>query len=323
MSIKWGFIGAGMVASKALAPAVHAASNATIAAVASQDLNRAQALSPVRTYHGLESYNQIISDPDIDAIYINLANHQHHQWAIAALKCGKHVLCEKPLALNSKEAKEMAGAANESGKLLIEAAWMRWHPRTKRAVDLVRSGSIGQLTSIESAFTFTADLDNNFRAQADGGSLLDVGTYQFQLWRALIDPWISPTLSEVTQVFNENGADLSTQVLAEVKDATGTDVKLSALSSFVAPEQQFANISGSENRIEFTKGAAFTSWRQASALQIGDHTEEFAPVDAYQIMIEAVSARISGQDSWVLPIQESLDVAQLIDSTMAFGGARK
>jgi len=323
MSIKWGFIGAGMVASKALAPAVHAASNATLAAVASQDLNRAQALSPARTYHGVESYNQIISDPDIDAIYINLANHQHRQWAIAALQNGKHVLCEKPLALNFNEAKEMAGAANESGKLLIEAAWMRWHPRTKRAVDLVRSGSIGQLTNIESAFTFTADLDNNFRARAGGGSLLDVGTYQFQLWRALIDPWIGPTLSEVTQVLNENGADLSTQVSAEVKDATGTGVKLSALSSFVAPEQQFANISGSENRIEFTKGAAFTSWRQASALQIGDHTEEFAPVDAYQIMIEAVSARISGQDSWVLPIQESLDVAQIIDSTMAFGGARK
>jgi predicted dehydrogenase len=323
MNIKWGFIGAGMVASKALAPAVHAASNATLAAVASQDLNRAQALSPARTYHGVESYNLIITDPDIDAIYINLANHQHHQWAIAALQNGKHVLCEKPLALNLNEAKEMADAANESGKLLIEAAWMRWHPRFQRAVELVRSGSIGELTSIESEFTFTADLKNNFRAQAGGGSLLDVGTYQFQLWRALIDPWISPTLTEVTQDFNESGADLSSRVVAEVKSANGASIKLSFLSSFVAPEQQFAKISGSDNRIEFTKDAAFTSWRQASALQIGAHTEEFAPVDAYQIMIEAVSARISGQDSWVLPIQESLDVAQLIDAVMAFSGARK
>lgn len=323
MSVNWGFIGAGYVASKALAPAVHASHNATLAAVASQDLTRAEALSPTRTYHGLESYNQIISDPEIDAIYINLANHQHHQWAITALNSGKHVLCEKPLALNSAEAKEMADAAKQNGKLLVEAAWMRWHPRFQRAVELVRSGSIGDLTSIESAFTFIADLTNNFRAQAGGGSLLDVGTYQFQLWRALIDPWLSPTLTEVTQEFNENGADLSTQVSAEVKNSNGTSVKLSALSSFVAPERQFAKISGTENTIEFTKDAAFTSWRQASALQIGDHTEEFAPVDAYQIMIEAVSARISGQDRWVLPIQESLDVAQLIDSVMAFSGARK
>ncbi|MEY2709798.1 MAG: hypothetical protein RL031_671 [Actinomycetota bacterium] len=314
MKIKWGFIGAGMVASKALAPAVHAASNATLAAVASRDLIRAQALAPARTYHGLESYNQIVADPYIDAVYINLANHQHHQWAIAALKNGKHVLCEKPLALNFKEAKEMADAAKENGRLLIEAAWMRWHPRTKRTVELVRTGSIGQLTSIESTFTFTADLKNNFRAQADGGSLLDVGTYQFQLWRALIDPWLSPTLTEVTQDFNENGADLSTHVFADMKGSAGASVKLSALSSFVASEQQFAKILGTESRIEFTKGAAFTAWRQASALQIGDYAEEFAPVDAYQIMIEAVSARISGQDSWVLPIQESLDVAQLIDS---------
>jgi len=314
MSIRWGFIGAGMVATKALAPAVHAASNATLTAAASRDLIRAQALAPARIYHGLESYNQIIADPDIDAVYINLANHQHHQWAIAALENGKHVLCEKPLALNFSQANEMASAAEENGRLLIEAAWMRWHPRTKRAVELVRTGSIGQLTSIESAFTFTADLKNNFRAQEGGGSLLDVGTYQFQLWRALIDPWLSPTLTEVTQCINENGADLSTQVSAKVKDITGADIKLSALSSFVAPEQQFAKISGAENRIDFTKGAAFTAWRQASALQIGDYAEEFAPVDAYQIMIEAVSARISGQDSWVLPIQESLDVAQLVDS---------
>ena len=117
-----------------------------------------------RTYHGIDSYNQIIADPDIDAIYINLANHQHHQWAIAALKSGKHVLCEKPLALNAPQVKEMADAAKESGKLLVEASWMRWHPRFKRAIELVGRGDIGQLSAIESAFTFTADL----RSSAEG-----------------------------------------------------------------------------------------------------------------------------------------------------------
>ncbi len=325
MSVKWGFIGAGFVATKAVAPAVHAAKNATLLAVASQDYNRAEALLPARTYHSSDSYNQIIADPEIEAIYINLANHQHHQWAIAALAAGKHVLCEKPLALNHQQVREMADAAKQSGKLLVEASWMRWHPRFKRAIELVSRGDIGELSAIESAFTFTADLKNNFRAdqRLGGGSLLDVGSYQLQLWRALINPWTIPTFTKVDQVLNETGADLSTAILAEVKVTNNTLVKLSAQSSFVAPEKQFAKITGAQGAIEFTKGSAFTSWKEACALRIGDHTEEFLPVDAYQLMVEAVSAKISGQDVWVLPIQESLDVALLIDSALAFTGSQK
>jgi predicted dehydrogenase len=320
MSVKWGFIGAGFVATKAVAPAVHEAKNATLVAVASQDRSRAEALIPERTYHGSDSYNQIIADPDIDAIYINLANHQHHQWAIAALKGGKHVLCEKPLALKAQQVKEMADAATESGKFLIEASWMRWHPRVKRAIELVSRGDIGDLSAIESVFTFTADLKDNFRAEQrlGGGSLLDVGSYQFQLWRALINPWVNPTFTKVDQVLNENGADLSTEISAEVKLAHGALIKLNAQSSFVAPEKQFAKITGTQGAIEFTKGSAFTSWKEASALRIGEHTEEFAPVDAYQLMIEEVSAKIRGQDVWVPPIQESLDVALLMDAAATF-----
>lgn len=319
MKVNWGFIGAGFVATKALAPAVHAAENATLAAVASRDLNRAEALAPTSSYGGSESYKQIIADPEIDAIYINLANHQHHQWVIAALRAGKHVLCEKPLALNFAEAKEMADAANENGKLLIEAAWMRWHPRFQRAVELVKCGDIGELTKIESAFTFTADLKDNFRGQAGGGSLLDVGTYQLQLWRALIDPWISPTIKNVNQVQNENSVDLSTEITAQVILHSKNLLDLQAESSFIAPEKQFAKITGTDGTIKFTKGATFTSWKESSALTISGVTEEFEPVDAYQLMIEAVSAKIGGQEAWVLPIQESLDIAHLIDAIVHTG----
>jgi predicted dehydrogenase len=184
---------------------------------------------------------------------------------------------------------------------------------------LVTRGDIGDLISIESAFTFTADLTDNFRSEQSlgGGSLLDVGTYQLQLWRALINPWINPTFLKVDQVLNSTGADLSTQILAQVKVAD-TLLKLAAQSSFVTPEKQFAKITGTNSRIEFTKGAAFTSWKESSSLQIGDHAEVFPPTDAYQLMIEAVSAKISGEDVWVLPIQESLDVALLMDSALAF-----
>jgi len=319
MTIKWGFIGAGYVATKALAPAVHAASNATLTAVASQNLLRAQALAPVRTYYGSDSYNQIIQDPEIDAIYINLANDQHHQWAIAALNAGKHVLCEKPLALNFQQSREMADAATNSGKLLVEAVWTRWHPRFQRSLELVAKGDIGRLTAIESEFTFTADLKDNFRALKDlgGGSLLDVGGYQIQLWRALIDPWSTPTFISVNQTLNSGGADLSTDLQAEIKLNQGL-VKLSAQTSFIAPEKQSVKILGDQSSIEFTTGQAFTSWKESSALRIGEHTEVFPPVDAYQIMIESFSSRISGGGDWVLPIQESLDVAQVLDLAKTF-----
>ena len=314
MTVKWGFIGAGFVATKAMAPAIHAAANATLTAVASQNLGRAQALAPVRTYHGSDSYNQIIQDPEIDAIYINLTNDQHHQWAIAALNAGKHVLCEKPLALNFQQSKEIADAATASGKLLVEAVWTRWHPRFQRAVELVAKGDIGRLTAIESEFTFTADLKDNFRALKDlgGGSLLDVGGYQIQLWRALINPWTAPTFTSVNQRLNEDDVDLSTDLQAEIKLSQGL-VKLSAQTSFIAPEKQSLKIVGDQNSIEFTAGQAFTSWKESSVLRIGEHTEVFAPVDAYQIMIESFSSRISGGDDWVLPIQESLDVAQVLE----------
>lgn len=319
MNIKWGFIGAGYVASKALAPAVHAASNSSLAAIASRDHKRAAALAPEKVY---ERYEDLIADPAIDAVYINLANSQHCQWTIAALTAGKHVLCEKPLAINHQQAKEMADAATRSGQLLIEATWTRWHPRFRRAIELVSRGDIGDLISIESAFTFTADLTDNFRSAQSlgGGSLLDVGTYQLQLWRALIHPWINPTFLKIDQVLNSTGADLSTEISAEVQLAN-TLLKLSALSSFVTPEKQFAKITGTNSIIEFTKGAAFTAWKESSSLQIGDHTEVFPATDAYQLMIEAVSAKISGEDTWVLPIQESLDVALLLDEAQAFSGA--
>lgn len=313
MTVTWGFIGAGFVATNALAPAVHAAENATLAAVASRDLTRAQALSPTRAYGGSESYSQIIADPHIDVIYINLANQQHHQWVISALKGGKHVLCEKPLALNFLEAKEMADAANESGKLLVEAAWLRWHPRFQRAIEVVARGDIGDLSKVESVFSFTADLKDNFRGQAGGGSLLDVGTYQLQLWRALINPWISPTLQNIDQILNENGIDLTTNVTANLEPHESGPLKLSVRSSFIEKENQSAKIIGGLGTIEFLKGAAFTCWKEISSLKIGNHIEEFPPVDAYQLMVEAVSARICGEKSWIIPMQETLDIAQLTD----------
>ena len=106
--ISWGFLGAGWIAKTALAPAVHAAHNATLQAVASRDLDRGQRLGAHTVY---QRYEDLLADPAIDAVYINLANDQHCQWSIAAMAAGKHVLCEKPIALDYVQAQAMADAA--------------------------------------------------------------------------------------------------------------------------------------------------------------------------------------------------------------------
>jgi len=113
------------------------------------------------------------------------------------------------------------------------------------------------------------------------------------------------------------GVDLATDLQADIKLSQGL-VKLSAHTSFIAPEKQSLKILGDQSSIEFTAGQAFTSWKESSALRIGEHTEVFPPVDAYQIMIESFSSRISSGNDWVLPIQESLDVAQVLDIAKTF-----
>ncbi|CAN2188729.1 MviM Predicted dehydrogenases and related proteins [Candidatus Nanopelagicaceae bacterium] len=304
----WGFLGAGWVATKALAPAVHKARNARLRAVASQDAARAQALVPEKIYR---SYEELLADPKIDAVYINLANHQHHQWTIAALDAGKHVLCEKPLALNYAQAQEMADATVKNDRILVEALWNQWHPRFTRIVELVTGGHIGALTEINSSFTFTAELENNFRGQLamGGGSLLDVGNYQAHIWKTLSSGEPELEIQSLNRSVGDTGVDLTTQISATLSSG----VKISALSSFEMPEAQELTISGKLVEIQCLGSDAFTSWNKPSSLRIGNSVEEFAPVDPYAMMIEDFSDAISGKPAWLPALDQSLYVAKLLD----------
>lgn len=313
MNVRWGFIGAGFVATKAVAPAVHSASNSTLAAVASQDRNRAQALEPEKVY---EKYEDLLADPQIDAVYINLANHQHCQWTIAALNAGKHVLCEKPLALNYAQGQMMADAAAQNKRILVEALWSRWHPRYARIVDLVNSGDIGPITSVQTSFTFPAQIENNYRLSTDmgGGSLLDVGVYQAHLWRALNHGEPELTIESLTRNIGVTGIDLTTSVRATFSNGVG----ISAVSSFEMAEMQELVISGELATIRCIGNDAFASWNAPSSLRIGEQIEKFATVDPYCLMIEEFSRYIMGEPAWVPSIEQSLYVAKLLDQIQAF-----
>jgi predicted dehydrogenase len=310
--INWGFLGAGYIASQALAPAVHAASNSNLYAVASRDLTKAQKLSATTNYN---SYQELIDDPLVDVVYINLPNHLHAKWSIAALAAGKNVLCEKPFALDLVQARAMKDAAKESGKLLVEAVWARWHPRFIRAVEIVKSGEIGQLSSIESEFSFMAKLSGDYRNEVamGGGALLDIGTYQLHLWSALTDISTGVEITSVERNLAASGIDLTTIVQAKI----GKNLLVKATSSFERDPRQEITIKATKGEITFTVGEAFTNWHKPSELNItaGDNsrTEVFEPVDAYQLMVESVSAQVGGKKAWLLPIPESLTVMKLLD----------
>lgn len=310
--INWGFLGAGYIASQALAPAVAAASNSNLYAVASRDLTKAAKLSATKNYN---SYQDLIDDPLVDVVYINLPNHLHAKWSIAALMAGKNVLCEKPFAMDFIEATAMADAAKVSGKLLVEAVWARWHPRFIRAVEIVKSGEIGEITSIDSEFSFMAKLAGDYRNEVGmgGGALLDIGVYQVHLWSALADLNENVELISVAKKLADTGIDLTTVVQARI----GKDLLVKATSSFEREGRQEITIKGLTGEISFSVGEPFTNWHQPSELSIasesGSRTEIFSSVDAYQLMVESVSAQVSGGRAWLLPISESLTVMHLLD----------
>ena len=311
-STRWGLLGAGWIATKAIAPAMHAASDAIVQAVASRDSARSRALNPV-TIH--ESYEALINDPLVDAVYISLPNHLHCQWSVAALKAGKHVLCEKPFAINSSEVELMAKAARENDRVLVEAVWSRWHPRMARLVDYVKAGNIGKLHSIESSFTFPANIDGNYRLSPamGGGALFDVGVYPLHAMAALVGDNAQMEIQKCDVTTGPTGIDLTTTWQLRFAGS----ITAQGVASFEMPEHQSLIVHGSKGSVELIGSEAFTSWNSPSQLRLGENIEEFDAVDPYQLMIENFGKKVQGQESWVLPLETSLFVQRALDQLRA------
>ena len=316
MSINWGFIGAGVVASKALAPAVRSASNANLYAVASRDISKATNLSPERVY---DNYDELINDPKVDAIYISLPNNFHAPIASRALRSGKAVLCEKPLTMNYQESLELVEAAALSKSLLVEAIWYRWHPRLIKACQQIAAGVIGEIKEINAAFTYVNSNKGNYRFDPElgGGALLDLGPYPLHLIPSLFGGEARVELLEVNQEIGPSGVDLVTKVEALINGS----IKFNFNVSFVGQLSQEISITGSNGGIKFLEGPAFTNWNEPSTLLVNDEIYSFESVDAYQLMVEAVSDVILGKPGWIPPHSESLFVMDLIDQ-IRVGGSK-
>ena len=309
MTVNWGFLGAGYVASRGLAPAVHASRGANLYAVASRDEARSATLEPERVH---ATYNDLLADERVDAVYISLSNSQHLEWVTKSLEAGKHVLCEKPLGLNATETEAMFASAAASDRLLIEAVWGRWHPRFARMVDVIASGAIGSIEHIETAFTFTSEMTDNYRLNPlmGGGALLDVGCYQAHAWVALASGANDVAIDELSRVIGPTGVDLTTDVSVRINGS----ISAHAVSSFALPSQQQFIVRGSSGSMHTGVGESFTTWNEASSLHINDVVEEFAITNAFVEMVENVSRVIECEAGWVVPSADSIRVAYILDS---------
>ena len=311
MTVNWGFLGAGFVASRGLAPAVHASRGAHLYAVASRDEKRSATLEPERVH---ATYDDLLADERVDAVYISLSNSQHLEWVTKSLEAGKHVLCEKPLGLNAIETAAMFDVAARNGRLLIEAVWGRWHPRFARMVELVSSGKIGDIEHIETAFTFTSEMTDNYRLSPSmgGGALLDVGCYQAHAWVALTNGAADFSITELARTVGPTGIDLTTDVNVRINNITAH-----AVSSFALPSNQQFIVRGTLGQISTVAGESFTTWNEASSLQVNDVLEEFPVTNAFVEMVENVSQLIDGEDGWIVSSADSIRVAQILDTIAA------
>jgi predicted dehydrogenase len=186
--IRIGILGAARIAPAAIVRPARAVSEVEVVAVAARDRYRAEKFA---TKHGiprvLESYEALIADPDIDAIYNPLPNGLHAEWTTRALAAGKHVLCEKPLTANTAEAETVAAAAASSGLVVMEAFHYRYHPVAQRMRDIAQSGELGALRRVESSMCIPLPMRKDIRYRYDlaGGAVMDVGCYAIHMNRLL------------------------------------------------------------------------------------------------------------------------------------------
>ncbi len=185
----WGVLSVAKIGVEKVIPAMQKGAHSSVDAIASRDLGRAQATAAklgIAKAYG--SYEDLLQDPSIDAIYNPLPNELHLEWTLKALAAGKHVLCEKPMAMNVAEAQRMADAAKASGKTCAEAFMVRFHPQWRRARDIVRSGEIGAVHAIQTFFSYHLMDPANIRNIAPGGgALYDIGCYAILTARFILE----------------------------------------------------------------------------------------------------------------------------------------
>lgn len=324
--IRWGVLSTANIGVKKVIPATQRSQLGTVTAIASRDLARAKAAAAeldIEKPYG--SYQELLSDRNVDAVYIPLPNHLHVRWAMRALSAGKHVLCEKPIGLNVAEAEQLAGAAAAHPKLKVMEAFMyRFHPQWQAARKFVRSGRIGQLRTIHTDFSYYNDDPKNIRNQRDmgGGALMDIGCYAISLSRFIFDAEPQRVLGHIERDVTTE-VDRLTSAVLEFFQGSSTFT----CSTQLVPYQR-VQIFGTSGRIEIEipfnapPDRPCRMWQQIGT-QPGTPIEEieFETCDQYTLQADAFARAILEDTPAPTPLADALDNMRVIERV--FQSAKK
>jgi xylose dehydrogenase (NAD/NADP) len=308
VTVAWGILSTARINRLVLAGA-RKSDRVEIVAVASRDGPRAEASAReqgIERAHG--SYEALLEDADVEAVYIPLPNSMHVKWTIRALEAGKHVLCEKPLTRSAADAERAFEAADRAGRHLMEAFMYRHHPQTARLVQLVAEDAVGELQLVRAAFSFTVDNPTNIRllAELDGGALMDVGCYCVNVTRLLAG---EPDEVHGEQVLGPGGVDVRfAGTMRFPREVTGR-FECGLDLSF----RDELEVVGSEGSIFLDD--PFHCRTPLIELRRDGETEriEIEPADSYQLELENLSDAIRGEATPVLGRDDALGQARTIE----------
>lgn len=322
-TVRWGILGAAKFAMDFMAPAIHAAKGAELVALATSDPAKAtgfQAFCPALRLH--TSYDALLADPAIDAVYIPLPNHLHVEWTLKALAAGKHVLTEKPISLRADEIDQIIAARDRTGLLAAEAYMIVHHPQWIRARALVQSGAIGTVGHVDAAFSYdNRDAPGNIRNRPEtgGGGIRDIGVYTYGCARFVTGA--EPAALQA-RVRLENGVDTWAQVVGEMAGPGGrfTYSAMTSMRLFTRQEVVFqgdrgmirvamgpfnANVYG-EARLELHHGPGLTMT-----------TERWPADNHYVLQVEAFGRSVRDGVPYACPLEFTRGTQAMIDQIFA------
>ena len=322
--VRWGVLSTAKIGIEHVIPALMKSSGGQLVAIASRDLPRARAAAErfaIPKAYG--SYEALLADPEVDAIYNPLPNHLHVPWTEKAAEHGKHVLCEKPIALTATEARQLIDVRDRTGVLIEEAFMVRCHPQWQRAREMVRQGQIGDLRAVQAFFSYMNRDPDNIRniVEAGGGAVYDIGCYPIVVSRFLFDeePQRAVALMERDP---DMGTDRLTSAVLDFP---------SGQASFVCSTQlvghQRVEIFGTKGRIEiaipFNAPANETTriYLDSGGAPAGAsaEVEVIEPVDQYALQADLFAAAIRSGGGLAFPLEDSVKNMRVIDAVYRSG----
>ena len=322
-SINWGIISTAKIGINHVIPAIRASNTGTVHAIASRDSKNARDTAnklSIPVNYG--SYEVLLADDSIDAIYNPLPNHLHVPWTIKAMEAGKHVLCEKPIALDEDEAESLLQKTREFPDLKVMEAFMyRFHPQWKEARSLVKSRKIGALQSIQSVFSYFNDDPGNIRNRPNmgGGGLMDIGCYCISLSRFIFGKDPDSVYGEV-DIDPDFGVDRKASAILTFGDRTSTFTCSTRMQNF-----QRVMIFGTEGMIEIEIPFNAPADKPMNIYLVKDGRREtinFEEVDQYRLQADAFCESIINNSTVPTPLEDAVANMKVIDAIFNSGKKR-